>query len=439
MQSISKIELFRQVKLSIKKNKRYLLVGIDVSKNSSIACFYNIAKEIILKKYSVEHTFEEFKRFTYKIEQMMEINNLQSAIIGVEPTANYHKPLCEYLKKKGYLVVYVSSVAAKSNRKTMDSGRWGKNDPRDAYNVVDLMRQGKILFYRDEDTQSMDIRKYLLLRHRLTQAKTSLKTRVQNNIWTCHFPELSAIFRSADDPDALLLLEQCPSSEHIKNMDFQSFINVFPPATSPRNKQSLRLTRTWQAAKNSIGFPMPSSTVLEAKMIARDIQRTQKDIEVIDKILLNYCNQNDVFRQLFSLPGYGVFTVSVFKSMLGNINDFHHHRQVTKFAGLDIETMTSGKFSGREKISKKGNSLLRYAICQASNVAVSKNTTIREMFERKLKERGNSREAKAKLRIKFAEKFLRAAFYMLKNNVPFDINLFNIPVDDPVNATLGLN
>ena len=118
--------------------------------------------------------------------------------------------------------------------------------------------------------------------------------------------------------------------------------------------------------------------------------------------------------------------------MLGNINDFHHHRQATKFAGLDVETMTSGKFSGKEKISKKGNSLLRYAVCQASNVAISKNATIREMFERKLKERGNSREAKAKLRIKFAEKFLRAAFYMLKNNVPFDINLFNVPVDDPV-------
>ena len=61
MQSISKIELFRQVKLSIKRNRKYLLVGIDVSKKSSIACFYNVEKDVLLKKYLVEHAYEEFK------------------------------------------------------------------------------------------------------------------------------------------------------------------------------------------------------------------------------------------------------------------------------------------------------------------------------------------------------------------------------------------
>ena len=103
-----------------------------------------------------------------------------------------------------------------------------------------------------------------------------------------------------------------------------------------------------------------------------------------------------------------------------------------KLAGLDIETMSSGNFKGKEKISKKGNSLLRFAICNATNVAVGKNKVIRQIFQNKLKERGNSKEAKAKLKIKFAEKLLRAAFVILKNNVPFDINLFNVPVDDPV-------
>ena len=37
-------------------------------------------------------------------------------------------------------MVYVSSVAAKSNRKTIDGGRWGKK-----------------IYYRDENTQSMNI------------------------------------------------------------------------------------------------------------------------------------------------------------------------------------------------------------------------------------------------------------------------------------------
>ena len=88
--------------------------------------------------------------------------------------------------------------------------------------------------------------------------------------------------------------------------------------------------------------------------------------------------------------------------------------------------------TNKEKISKKGNSLLRFAICQATNVAIAKNKIIRQIFKEKLKERGNSKEAKAKLKIKFADKFVRAACFMLKNDIPFNINLFTIPVDDPV-------
>lgn len=437
MSSIPKIEQFRQVQSSIRKNKGCLLIGLDASKKSSVACFYNIEKEVLLKKYYINHNLEDFQKFNCKIEQTMEINNLQSVIIGVEPTANYHKPLSEYLKNKGYFVVYVSSVAAKSNRKTIDGGRWGKNDPRDAYNITDLMRQGKIMYYRDENTQSSDIRKYLLLRQRLMKSKNALKNRIQNNVWACHFPELCNIFSNAEDPDVLALIEHCPSSSHIKNMDFQSFINIFAPTISKKNKRYLRLAETWQTAKASVGFPIPSSTELEAKLIARDIQRTHKDIAEIDKILSAFCMQNDVYRQLLSIPGYGIFTASVFKSNI-NIDNFVNDRQITKFAGLDIETMTSGKFQGREKISKKGNSLLRYAVCQAANVAISKNKAIRQMFQDKLKERGNSKVAKAKLKIKFAAKFIRAAFVMLKNNVPFDINQFNVPVDDPVFTTSGL-
>ncbi len=432
MPSISKIEQFRQVKSDITKNRKYLLVGVDAGKNSSIACFYNIEKDVVLRKYSVNHKMEDFQKFFYTIKQTMEINNFKNVIVGVEPTGNYHKPLCEYLKNKGCFVVYVSTVAAKNNRKTTDNGRWGKNDSRDAYNVVDLMKQGKILFYRDENTQSMDIRKYLRLRHRLIKTKTALKTRVRNNIWACHFPELCDIFSNIEDTDVLCLLEQCPSSEHIKNMDFQSFMNIFPPSTNSKSKRYLRLTQTWRDAQSSIGLPISPATILEAKMIVRDIKRTQKDILEIDKILSKFCAANDVFRQLLTMPGFGIFITSVFKSTVGNIDDFIHYRQILKLSGLDIETMSSGKFKGKEKISKKGNSMFRSAICQATNVAVSKNKVIRQMFQDKLKEQGNSKDAKAKLKIKFAEKFIRTVFVMLKNNVPFDINLFNVPVDDPV-------
>jgi hypothetical protein len=34
----------------VRKNRNYLLVGTDAAKKSSVACFYKIEKEVLLKK-----------------------------------------------------------------------------------------------------------------------------------------------------------------------------------------------------------------------------------------------------------------------------------------------------------------------------------------------------------------------------------------------------
>lgn len=67
-------------------------------------------------------------------------------MFGLDPTANYHKPLAEFLIERCHCVVLVSGVAVKRNRELLD-GRWDKHDMKDAANVADLISQGKCLFY----------------------------------------------------------------------------------------------------------------------------------------------------------------------------------------------------------------------------------------------------------------------------------------------------
>lgn len=432
MFSILKIEKFRHIKSTVRKNPGLLLIGIDASKSSSTSCFYNIGKGILLKNYRVHHTHDGFHQFIEKIEQIRRNNKFCEVVVGVEPTGNYHKTLCEFLKSKGYCVVYVSSVVAKNNRKTIDNGRWGKNDPKDALNIADLLAQGKILFYRDEHSPFANIRNYLRLRQQLMKMITAMKNRIRNNIWACHFPELNAIFKNAADTVALRLIEQCPCAHDVASMDFVSFINLFKSSTNLKSKPKMRLADVWNAASTSVGIPALSSTRFEARLIACRMKQIQNEISLIDEQLRNFCAPKDEYQNLFTIPGFGLFTVCVFKAVIGDINAFSHARQLVKLAGLDIETMTSGKYIGRGKISKKGNSILRYAICQAVNVAVSKNKKIKQVFQAKLNALGNSKKAKANLKVKFADKFIRTAFALLKNNTPFDFNSFHVPVEDPV-------
>lgn len=434
--SIAKVERFRQIKSRIGKDPTYLIIGADVSKKSSIGCFYSLNHDTLPTKYCINHTEEGFQRFSNTIEQLKNQFHFQEVILGVEPTGNYHKVLCEHMEDCGYPVVYVSSVAAKNNKKTLAGGRWGKSDPRDAYNIVDLMKQGKILFYRGEGGEQTDIRNYLLIRQRLLKTKSALQTRVQNTVWTCHFPELDGIFTRADDPDVLTLLEHCPSAETVRTMSQKSFLKLFPPTIKTRSKRYARITNTWHCASHSIGYGAPPSIIFGSKLLARDIRRIQQDISAIDEILNQFCQTSGVYRQLLTMPGFGLFTTSVFRSTVGDINKFNHSQQVVKLAGIDLELMESGTYHGNAKISKKGNALFRYALSAAVNVAISRNKQIRDLFLDQLRMRGNTKSAKAKLKIKFIEKFIRVAYVLLKDNVPFDINYFNVPVREPVHTNV---
>lgn len=73
-------------------------------------------------------------------------HGLSHVVFGLEPTANYHKPLGEHLISKDQDVVLVAGSAVSKNRELLD-GRRDKHDVKDAANVTDLLSQGKFFYY----------------------------------------------------------------------------------------------------------------------------------------------------------------------------------------------------------------------------------------------------------------------------------------------------
>ena len=141
-----RLEQFRQMRREIRGSEEYLVVGIDVGKEKHHAFFGTATGKTLLRRMVFENSREGFEKLLAQVEAMKVQGGLGKEVFGLEPTANYHKPLADYLVRRMGQVVLVSGVAVKANRKSLD-GRWDKHDVGDAANVADLVSQGKCLFY----------------------------------------------------------------------------------------------------------------------------------------------------------------------------------------------------------------------------------------------------------------------------------------------------
>jgi transposase len=85
---------------------------------------------------------------------------------------------------------------------------------------------------------------------------------------------------------------------------------------------------------------------------------------------------------LTSIPGVGLITAVSVVAETGGFETFTSIKQLTSFAGLDVKIRESGKWKGKSKISKRGNSHIRRALYMSALVAARYAPTIQNVYKR---------------------------------------------------------
>jgi transposase len=93
---------FRQLQRDIRGSRGYLVVGIDVAKERHHAFFGTATGKTLWRRLVFDNTREGFERLLIQAEALKVQHGLSQVVFGLEPTANYHKPLGEYLIKGGH-------------------------------------------------------------------------------------------------------------------------------------------------------------------------------------------------------------------------------------------------------------------------------------------------------------------------------------------------
>jgi transposase len=414
-----RLEDFRQLKKEIRGSERHLIVGIDIAKHKHKAFFGTATGKTLLRVLVFENTIEGFNRLRSRTEALKVQHCLSKVIYGMEPTANYHKPLAEYLIKCGHHVVLVSGVAVNKNRELLD-GRWDKHDTKDAANVADLISQGKCLYYDYPSDRLRDLRSLLSLKRRLKKQEHGVKVRIRNHLLAQYFPEFDRYFAKGCS-ESLAIVKWCLHPSMIAGMEYDEFIEMVAPRMKTLGQEG-RLKSIWELAIDSIGCDGGQSLNFEAKLMVEDLQQTRDSIRAVDEHIEAICLHFREYRYLLSIPGFGPDISSKVLGAIGNPFRFTSGKQVLKLTGYDLSAHRSGKGSDSAVpvISKRGKASLRYALYQAAFIASTSNPHFIAYYTNKLRGREREKGIRTKMRVKLAAKMLIIAWTLMKRKEPFN-------------------
>jgi len=420
-----RLKEFRQLRKEIRGSKEYLIVGIDVAKEKHRAFFGTATGKTLLRRLIFENSIDGFEKLHARMEALKVQHCLDKVVFGLEPTANYHKPLAEYLIRCGHIVVLVSGVAVTRNRELLD-GRWDKNDDKDSANVADLISQGKCLYYDYASMPLRDLRNLLSVKRRFKKQEHGTKVRIRNHLLAQYFPEFDRYFGKGCS-ESLAVVKWCLKPSKIAGMEFDEFVQLVAPRVRTIGQEK-RLKAIWDLAIDSVGCEAGEELDFEARLMVEDLQQVKESIRAIDDHIKDICLGFPEYSYLLTIPGFGPDVSSKVLGAIGNPFRFDNGKQVLKLAGYDLSANRSGRTSDNAVpvISKRGKAYLRYALYQAAFIASTSNRHFIIYYTNKLRGREREKGIKTKMKVKLAAKMLIIAWTLMKKKEPFDPEFLNI-------------
>jgi transposase len=421
----NRLEEFRQLRQEVRHSEEYLIVGIDIAKDRHHVFFGTAAGKTLLRRLVFSNDYEGFRKLLDQAEALRVRHGLKKVVYGMEPTANYHKPLGEYLITQGRTVVLVSGVTVKRNRESLD-GRWDKHDGKDSANVADLISQGKCLYYEYPPAGLRGLRGLLSLKRRLKKQEHGYKVRIRNHLIAQYFPEMDRDFERLG-AEGLSIVRWCFPPSQITELDVDPFIQRVRSRRILMEKRR-RLEGIWEKAGESIGCDGVPGVEHEARVMVEGLRQIREVIKETENKIQELCEQFPEYEYLLTIPGFGPDVSAKVLGAIGDPDRFENGKQVLKLAGLDLSADRSGKNSDKAipEISKRGKADLRYALYQAALIASTKNQDFMCYYTRKLEGRQKEKGIHTKMWVKLSAKMLLIAWTLMKKKEAFDPAYLNV-------------
>jgi len=386
-----------------------IFVGIDIAKNTHWASAMNSDGEILLEPFSFQNNNEGFQKFISKLSNF----DKQNMLIGLESTAHYGENIISYLFSLDYKIGVINPIQTSNLRKS--NIRKTKNDKVDTFIIIKSLTLNNYNLVTTRDINNIKLKGLSRSRHNLIVMRSRSKIQLASFIDQL-FPELNKFFKGNLHLNvSYQLLKEYSSPKDISSLHLTKLSNILHDNSHGRyNKEDA--IRLRELAKNSVGIDNPTLS-LQIKQAILQIELYTEQIEEVEKLSKQILDE--LKSKILTIPGMSYNQATAIHGFIGDINRFNKSCQLLAYAGLDPSVYQSGNFEARStRMSKRGNSLLRYNLVYAAHNLVLHNKTFKEYYDLK-RSQGKSHYCALG---HCAHKLVRIIFKMLKSNVDFDLD-----------------
>ena len=386
-----------------------IFVGIDIAKNTHWASAMNSEGEILLEPFSFQNNNDGFQKFISKLSNF----DKQKMLIGLESTAHYGENIISYLFNLDYKIGIINPIQTSNLRKS--NIRKTKNDKVDTFIIIKSLTLNNYNLVTSRDINNIKLKGLSRSRHNLIVMRSRSKIQLASFIDQL-FPELNQFFKGNLHLNvSYQLLKEYSSPKDISSLHLTKLSNILHDNSHGRyNKQDAISLR--ELAKKSVGIDNPTLS-LQIKQAILQIELYSEQIEEVEKLSKQILDAME--SKLLTIPGMSYNQATAIHGFIGDINRFNKSCQLLAYCGLDPSVYQSGNFEAcSTRMSKRGNSLLRYNLVYAAHNLVLHNRTFKEYYDLK---RSQSKTHYCALG-HCAHKLVRIIFNMLKCNVDFNLD-----------------
>lgn len=148
------------------------------------------------------------------------------------------------------------------------------------------------------------------------------------------------------------------------------------------------------------------------------LNKQEKQIlDAVKKLIIEDEETKKLLVLLCSITGVGLLTGAIVLAETNGFDLIHNKRQLTNYAGLDIQEKQSGtSVKGKAKISKKGNKYLRKALHLPALAAIRHDERYKAIFVRLVSRHG----IKMKAIVAVQRKLLEMTYTVYKSQTAYD-------------------